>query len=159
MIKCYFCKAIIQNIPYRCKYCGLLFCNKHRIPENHSCLFDLKIKFEKLIYEDALDFVEQKLTVAKIYEYVTKKELSKEEALKLLNFFIESSSNMDNRINSLTAFGLLNLNSKESFKVLENCLISDENHEVRRTAAKVLSKLFPKKSEALINYALNQKLI
>lgn len=112
-----------------------------------------------MIYEDALDFVEQKLTVAKIYEYVTKKELSKEEALKLLNFFIESSSNIDNRINSLTAFGLLNLNSEESFKVLENCLISDENHEVRRTAAKVLSKLFPKKSEALINYALNQKLI
>ena len=24
-------------IPYNCKRCGLLYCNKHRLPENHSC--------------------------------------------------------------------------------------------------------------------------
>jgi HEAT repeat protein len=103
--------------------------------------------------------MEQKLTVAKIYEYVTKKELNKAEALKMLNFFIESSTNSDDRVHSLDAFELLNLDNEKAYRILENCLISDESPEVRKTAAKVLSIIFPKKSKILLKYAINQKLI
>lgn len=103
--------------------------------------------------------MDQKLTVAKIYEYVTKKELNKVEALKLLKSFIESSRSIDDRINSLAAFALLNLNSEKAYKILENCLISDQNHGVRKTAAAVLSKIFPQKSIKLIKFAINQNLI
>lgn len=159
MTKCFFCNSIIKSIPFRCKYCGLTFCDKHRIPESHSCLFDLNIEFEKLIYEDGLDFMEQKLTVARIYEYVMKKELNKVEALKLLKMFIESSSLTENRIHGLIAIELLNLGSKGAFEILQNSLISDENHEVRKTAARVLSKVFPKKSKELLKYAINGNLI
>ncbi|MFX0031223.1 MAG: AN1-type zinc finger domain-containing protein [Candidatus Hodarchaeota archaeon] len=159
MTKCFFCKAIIKGIPYRCRNCGLVFCNNHRIPENHSCSFDLTIKSQEIFYEDALDFIDQKLTVAKIYDYVLKKELNKSEALKMLNFFIESSTSVDDRIHSLTAFELLNLCSEKAYNILENCLISDDNLEVRKTAAKVLSKLFPEKSKSLLNYAISQNLI
>lgn len=156
---CFFCKEIIKELPYRCKYCGLEFCSKHRIPESHSCIYDLNVKFEKVLYEDALDFMQQKLTVAKIYEYVTKKELNKAEALELLTFFIESTSEIDNRIYSIAAFELIGLNSKEAYEVLEHCLISDENYEVRKITAKVLSKIFPQKSKALLRFALTENLI
>jgi HEAT repeat protein len=99
--------------------------------------------------------MDQKLTVAKIYEYVTKKELNKAEAIKLLNYFIEKSEIIDDRINSLRAFELLNLNNKEAYGILENSLLSDENPEVRKTAVKVLIKIFPIKSKALLKWASN----
>jgi len=25
-------------MPYRCKYCGLTFCEEHRLPEKHNCI-------------------------------------------------------------------------------------------------------------------------
>ena len=155
MTKCFFCKSIINRIPYRCKYCGLTFCSEHRIPENHSCSYDLRKKLNEVIYEDALEFMEQKLTVAKIYEYVTRKELNKSEAIKLLNYFIERSEKIDDRINSLRAFELLNLNNKKAYGILENSLLSDENPEVRKIAVKVLIKIFPTKSKKLLKWAIN----
>ncbi len=34
--RCAFCnKEVIM--PYRCKYCGRIFCADHRLPENHEC--------------------------------------------------------------------------------------------------------------------------
>ena len=155
LTKCFLCKSNINGIPYRCKYCGLTFCSEHRIPENHSCSFDLRIELNEVIYEDALEFMDQKFTVAKIYEYVTKKELNKAEAIKLLNYFIEKSEKVDDRINSLRAFDLLNLNNKEAYGILENSLLSDENPEVRKTAVKVLIKIFPTKSKTLLKWAIN----
>lgn len=29
-------------LPFKCKYCGKIFCKKHRLPENHDCTFELK---------------------------------------------------------------------------------------------------------------------
>ena len=89
MTKCFFCNSIINKIPYRCKNCGLTFCSKHRMPENHSCSYDLSNSLDQVIYQDALEFLDNKITIARIYEYVTKKELKKGEAIKLLKFFIE----------------------------------------------------------------------
>jgi len=111
----------------------------------------------EVIYKDALEFMDQKLTVAKIYEYVTKKELNKAEAIKFLNYFIEKSEKVDDRINSLRAFELLNLNNKETYGILENCLLSDENPEVRKTAVKVLIKIFPTKSKKLLKWVNNHE--
>ena len=40
-----FCEACGNEIPYlpfKCKYCGGVFCKKHRLPENHDCTFELK---------------------------------------------------------------------------------------------------------------------
>ena len=25
------------TLPFKCKYCGQLFCDEHRLPENHAC--------------------------------------------------------------------------------------------------------------------------
>ena len=42
MAFCEFCGDPIGYLPFRCKYCGSIFCKKHRLPENHQCTFELK---------------------------------------------------------------------------------------------------------------------
>ncbi len=37
MVKCDYCGAEIEGLPYRCKYCGGTFCVWHHLPENHEC--------------------------------------------------------------------------------------------------------------------------
>lgn len=33
------CTESMTYLPFKCKYCGLIFCKVHRLPENHSCSF------------------------------------------------------------------------------------------------------------------------
>lgn len=37
MAKCDYCGEEVEGLPYRCKYCGGVFCVKHHLPENHEC--------------------------------------------------------------------------------------------------------------------------
>ena len=37
VIKCQFCGRIIEGLPFKCRYCGGVFCVRHRLPESHSC--------------------------------------------------------------------------------------------------------------------------
>jgi|GEM_PF-1023037 len=37
MAKCQFCGKTVAY-PYRCKYCGGLFCEDHRLPPSHNCI-------------------------------------------------------------------------------------------------------------------------
>jgi len=39
---CEYCGEEIGYLPFRCKYCGGIFCKKHRLPENHECTFEKK---------------------------------------------------------------------------------------------------------------------
>jgi membrane associated rhomboid family serine protease len=39
---CETCGEEIGYLPFKCKYCGGIFCKKHRLPENHDCTFELK---------------------------------------------------------------------------------------------------------------------
>jgi len=34
---CFYCGKIYGTLPYRCKFCGNLFCSDHHLPENHDC--------------------------------------------------------------------------------------------------------------------------
>ena len=36
MPKCDYCGAEVY-LPYKCKYCGGIFCAEHHLPENHNC--------------------------------------------------------------------------------------------------------------------------
>jgi len=138
----------------------MIFCNKHRLPENHNCPFDLikKAKFlnsldkPHLLYQDALEYMSKELTVAKIYDYVTTKSMTKSEAIELLNYFIENSDNSEIRKVSVLAFKILELKNDKAFDVLESCLLSDEDPDVKKTAAKVIAQNFPKKSKALLKW-------
>lgn len=83
------------------------------------------------------------LTPEKIYTDVANNKLSKEVATELLISLIESPDNKI-RIKSIEVFLELSLNSDKVFRIVENCLLSDENALVRSAAAKVLFKIFPK---------------
>jgi len=39
---CELCGEQINYLPFKCKYCGGIYCKKHRLPENHQCTFELK---------------------------------------------------------------------------------------------------------------------
>lgn len=42
MTFCEHCGVEIGYLPFKCKYCGGVYCKKHRLPENHQCTFELK---------------------------------------------------------------------------------------------------------------------
>lgn len=42
MVHCEFCGKEIGYLPFKCKYCGSIYCKVHRLPENHACSFDKK---------------------------------------------------------------------------------------------------------------------
>ncbi|MFW9824625.1 MAG: AN1-type zinc finger domain-containing protein [Candidatus Thorarchaeota archaeon] len=160
MTNCYFCKDTVDNIPYRCSFCGMVFCGKHRLPENHECSFDLREKSSigdsihptQIIYQDALDFMDKDLSVAKIYEYVTTKEMNEKEATELLTYFLDVNDDFEIRINSIMAFKVLNLRNTDVFNTLESCILSEENAEVKKTALNVIKELFPKRSKEIQNW-------
>ena len=157
---CYFCKHKVDDIPYRCTFCGMVFCGNHRLPENHECPFDLKrnskimdpLEQSEVFYQDALDFMDKSLSVAKIYEFVTTNQMNDLEATDLLTHFLEDSEEIDVRINSIMAFKVLELINNKTFSVLENCIISDENPDVKKKALSVIRDLFPKKSKDIRNW-------
>ena len=156
---CYKCKIEISSIPYRCTFCGMIYCSKHRLPENHKCPFDLIQKgkdfesIEKPLYQDALDFIEKDLTVAKVYEYCSIKQMSNKKAAEILTHFVENSEDVDTRRISILAFRELNLKSKNVFNTLESCILLEDNLIVRRTAIKVIQQLFPKKSKSILEWS------
>ena len=42
MTFCEHCGEKITYLPFNCKYCGGVYCKKHRLPENHQCTFEIK---------------------------------------------------------------------------------------------------------------------
>lgn len=141
----------------------MIFCNKHRLPENHDCPFDLRKKdkyynsLNKALYQDALEFISKDLTVAKIYDYVTTSQMTKSEAIELLSYFLEKSDKNEIRKVSILAFKVLNLKNDKVYDVLENCILSDENSEVKETAMEVITYIFPKRSRNLLNWINKNK--
>lgn len=141
----------------------MIFCGKHRIPENHDCPFDLRKSSEieeslskiDLLYQDALDFMNKDLTVAKIYEYVTTKQMNSLEATELLTYFIENSDDAETRRISIQTFKVLELKNKYAFNTLESCILSENNPDVRKTAIDVIKYIFPKKSQTILKWILN----
>ena len=37
LFACVICRKV-QSLPFRCNYCGKMFCDDHRLPEDHGCL-------------------------------------------------------------------------------------------------------------------------
>lgn len=143
----------------------MIFCSEHRIPENHECPFDLRRSSEfedsfrrlSLLYQDALDFINKDLTVAKVYEYFTTKQMDDLEATELLIHFVENSEDTDIRRISIQAFKVLKLNNNNVFQALENCIISDDDPIIRKTAIEIIREMFPKKSKNLLNWIQKNK--
>jgi hypothetical protein len=44
---CFYCGKSFGLLPYKCKFCGQLFCVYHHLPENHNCIGLVVWKEEK----------------------------------------------------------------------------------------------------------------
>jgi hypothetical protein len=136
----------------------MVFCNKHRIPENHDCPFDLRKKdktlssLDKTLYQDALNHMTKDITVAKIYDYVTTNQMRKSKAIELLNYFLERSNNKEIRKVSILAFKVLKLKTNKVYDILESSILSEVDSEVKKTAVEVITNIFPKKSKDLLSW-------
>lgn len=139
----------------------MIYCNKHRLPENHDCPFDLRSKnfpfddVELPLYQDALEYMNKDLTVAKIYDYVTSKKMTKSGAIDLLSYFLENSDDIEIRKISIMTFKVLKLESDKAFNVLENYLLSEEDPSVKKVIVDIIAHIFPKKSRELLFWIRN----
>lgn len=157
MTKCFYCKKSIEKIPFRCKYCGMVFCRKHRLPENHACSYFFDgYEFEKIMYQDTLEFIKKDLTVADIYHHFTTKDYTEDQTIELLKFFIENNEDPEIRIYSLEALKLLKLNKDKVFTILEDCVLSDEDPKVQEIGIQILKEMFPKKSKNILKWIKEQ---
>lgn len=87
--------------------------------------------------------------------------LNNSEAIENLLLLVEQSDDQRIRVNSIEAlkrFFLNDKNKKETiFKILENCVVSDDNISVQCTAAKIIIQQFPKKCKKPILWVIQHE--
>lgn len=93
-------------------------------------------------------------TLKKINYDFKNKKLTIEEATSLLTSLIEGSDNANFRAECIKEFGRIAPKNSFTFKILENCLISDESPLVRSTAAEIIFLNFPKLSIIPLRFML-----
>ena len=90
-MKCEKCRKVITELPYKCKFCGIFFCNEHRLPESHNCkrLLKLKDRNQRRLSQGgkAIDFHEAKIREPTQREKF-EKELERQRKLRPKNSFM-----------------------------------------------------------------------
>ncbi|MFX1420262.1 MAG: hypothetical protein ACFE9N_15215, partial [Promethearchaeota archaeon] len=79
--------------------------------------------------------MKESLTPEKIYKDFLAGDIGREHAVELLISLIESSDNTEIRVASIHKLEKLNFHNEKIYKILENCLISDENAVIRASVA------------------------
>ena len=98
------------------------------------------------------------LIPGKISHYINNNLLTKEEAYSLLSSFIEKSDNVRLRAQCIEELGKISTKDRINFKILENCLLSDESPLIRSLAAQYAFFCFPKSSLKPLKYLIyNEK--
>lgn len=73
-----------------------------------------------------------------IYQKTIKNEITKFEAIEFLISIIEKSDDTSLRLESLNVLNKLDVKNQAIFKIIENCLISDENEDIRIISAGII---------------------
>ncbi len=96
-------------------------------------------------------------TPKQIYLDVKNGKLNKLEASELLISLIEGSNEAKTRKKCLEAFEKIELKTEKVFKIIENCLVSDENSLVRSVAAKAIIRNFLKNDLSSLKWAIQHE--
>ena len=94
-------------------------------------------------------------TLKKINHDFKNKKLTQEEATSLLTSLIEGSDNANFRAECIKEFRRIAPKNTSTFKILENCLISDESPLVRSTTVENIFLKFPKLSLIPLKFMLH----
>jgi hypothetical protein len=93
-----------------------------------------------------------------IYQKILKNEINSQEGIEYLISIIEKSENSKKRIESLEILRKLQISDKKVFRILENCVISDESDQIRVFCATfILEKYFESGLNCLEWVILNDK--
>ncbi|MFX0071841.1 MAG: leucine-rich repeat domain-containing protein, partial [Candidatus Hermodarchaeota archaeon] len=79
------------------------------------------------------------LIAERVYFNFLKKQITKAEATEFLITLVNNSDNDRIRLKSIEILGKISYYTKDVFKCLENCIISDENPTIRATAANIMA--------------------
>ena len=97
---CQHCQAEISYLPFKCKYCGGVFCKKHRLPENHNCTFELKhtpiVPTPRRSLSRTISSTSQQSTTKtprKIKKYLKRQEKQKIKTIRDFEDYREKKSN------------------------------------------------------------------
>ncbi len=84
MTFCEHCGDPINYLPFKCKYCGGVYCKKHRLPENHQCTFELKHGpiIPLNLREDPSKRVNSHGTSKEFKKYIKRQEKQKERTIR-----------------------------------------------------------------------------
>ncbi len=97
------------------------------------------------------------LSPAKIQQKYETGKISKFDVISLISLLIEEANSFKVRKDALKLLASLNVGNCETFRILEFCLISDENQYVRRAAVRIISSLFPTKSLSPLVWAMQNE--
>lgn len=162
---CQYCGGEFHYFLFKCKWCDMLYCLKHRLPENHKCIFIPSRKDRKWLisrkkhplYQKGTDQLSEILTPEEIYIGAKNKIINKSDTIEFLIAIIELSNDVQIRVESIEVLDKLSLKSKRVFKILESILVSDENIEMKKAAIKVILKLFPKDGVNVIEWVIDNE--
>ena len=99
--------------------------------------------------------MEERYTPEKVYYEVLINKLNHKVATDILISLLEKSDNVDIRTKCIETIGKLELKGVSLFKILENCMLSDEDSLVRSFCIEVISSRFPKLSLVPINWVIH----
>ena len=92
-----------------------------------------------------------------ILKNLKSKKLTKTEAYRRLLSLIENCDLVLYRARSIEIIEKLDIKNDTIFKVLENCLTSDEDAMVRGIAFKAIAKIYPEKGLTALDWAVNNE--
>ena len=161
---CQYCGQKFHYFLFKCKWCDMLYCLEHRLPENHKCLFKPSRKKNWLIsrkkpslYRENSNKINELLTPKEIYIGAKNQIINKSDAIEFLNALIEHYDDIQLRIESIEILDKLAFKDKSVFKILENIIVSDDNVEMRIAAIKTLVKNFPKDCKTVIKWVIDNE--
>jgi membrane associated rhomboid family serine protease len=100
MTFCEHCGEKITYLPFNCKYCGGVYCKKHRLPENHQCTFEIKHGpiVPLNLREKPSKSVSPQKTPREFKKYIKRQEKQKQRTIK----YYESYDNKTTKTNGTT---------------------------------------------------------
>ncbi len=98
--------------------------------------------------------MEKPISPETIYNGVKSKEISKDIAVSQLISLIEGSNNPKIRSESISIFNRLNIHDIRIFKIIENCLLSDESPFVRSSAVNLIGCQFLKEGLEILTWVV-----
>ncbi|KKN44004.1 hypothetical protein LCGC14_0697390 [marine sediment metagenome] len=92
-----------------------------------------------------------------IYNQFLSREINKQKAADLLTSLIEVSDNTKFRAKSIDLLEKIGIINNRGFKVLENCLISDENAIVRASSVKLILNYYLDEGLTLLEWVIEHE--